>query len=556
MSGTSRGSSESNLLGELSSDVSASETLVASQIDLGRDYALDEDESSQKTPRSGDIASRSVLCEARTEGEENRQSSSTSGLPVTLTSSTSGTTVCTQVETTYEARVRGDPEIENDQDGNTLMYMESEMGGSVPSGGVIRTHRRVESGSWNDALLYGIEEKLEEDTVYHPVEEEISDLFQRQGSTEVDDPVERPITPEPGTGAKRIVYYPGTSLESEEDIVEEFVTSSALGPQDYYPQRLEDIEEEGSSVKNSPKSVLSLELLTSSNGNVVLEKPPRPGSRESLSSLNEFEKLESDVLKEEEELSKKDLSEIEEGHESQVSESDETEIFGEQEEPDVATLDDLLDDDNLNSFSSSSGKHKSSTSRNKTDPMMFFSTTVQSPEDSQCSEEATGFSRSTLHTTDADSSLEFFSRKTTMTTSGDSLEREDELNLMQVSRDSLEELKKSGNGSGSGASMTDSLQRSGIMMDSIEMAKGENNEGGSKGTMKMTESTDSLQEGAVGGIMATSSDSLEGAYGGPGLHSSSSNTSTAADAAVWSSGGGSESTTIMSSQEDLTLENQ
>ena len=45
----------------------------------------------------------------------------TTGLPVTLTSSTSGTTVCTQVETTYEARVRGDPEIADDQEGNIMV---------------------------------------------------------------------------------------------------------------------------------------------------------------------------------------------------------------------------------------------------------------------------------------------------------------------------------------------------------------------------------------------------------------------------------------------------
>jgi hypothetical protein len=290
----------------------------------------------------------------------------------------------------------------------------------------------------------------------------------------------------------------------------------------------------------------------------------------------EFERLESTLVlgDNDDEDVKIDLSEIEEGHESQVSDLDdqETEICGEPEEesssydPDPdnillsseeASEDKMmrifseridLPTDSSETSSSSFSLSKSKTNK-KSDPIAFFTQTIGSQDDG---------------TTDADSSLEFQKNNNSragkisrgMTESGDSLEENPEevgggattpQNLMQVSRDSFEKVLMT--------QSSDSLEKNKIMTDSLE---------GLPSSVKMSESVDSLGGGTTINLpststMNTSTDSLEGgvalAEGGGGLLSSSSSNNTNADAAamMWSSSGGSIST-LVSSQEDLTLE--
>ncbi|CAG7718334.1 unnamed protein product [Allacma fusca] len=673
LSAASADSSES-YLGSLSSDASGSETLVASQIDLGRELLqVDEDEDDDEEIRgattlehshhsevsaevagsaegetSGVPLSRSVHCEALHE-EINR---TVAGLPVTLTSSSSGTTVCTQVETTYEARVRGDPEIADDQEGNILVL--EPLNQSSTTTRPVRTHRRAESQSWNESLLYGIEEKIEDEQtrdIIFPVEDadEISDLFLQHHSEELDDPIERPTTPEPrfspqGDEPKKcIVYYPGSSFDQSKDSLDETedtsitTTDFSVDPFDRSLPRLEDIEEEGS-LKNSPKSVLSLEMgsledrngfSNNGNGNGNGEKG-RPASRESSSSLNEFERLESALLLEyQDKREEPALSEIEEGHESQVSEeSDETEMCG---EPDPYDADEDNDDKMMKIFSEKFEIVEDSPeitevpeyAEEGVDPMIYFSTTVMEPrspeantntDTSQWDDFTQPKSSEIVGTTSADSSLEFRmpDRYTArypaaslsleldsssaahpspgshkgrysdglckMTSSGDSLE--DPQIVMEVSRDSLdlEEIEVDPptvpqpldqhslpSGSVSRNEMFDSLTGSlpgavsQVMTDSLELQTGQPLPCFSRQHI-MEESLDSLTgksreerssgDTGVTAEMITSTDSFEG----QGFISSSA-TSTTADAAMWSSGTGSAAT-LVSSQEDLTLENQ
>lgn len=619
-------SSSESYLGSLSSDASASGTLVASQIDLGVDLLGDDDDEEPShaqvraqvsvegtNEQSGNVATRSIYCEV---GSSQGIPPPGTGLPVTLTSSTSGTTVCTQVETTYEASVKGDPELADDQDGNIMIYESSVVVEPPPR--PVRTHRRSESQSWSESpLRYGIEERIEEeqlkDIVFPSEEEEIQDLF--ESSDDIDDPIQRPITPEPQFSPDEQVrrsYYPGSSFEqSVEGLLDEDVGDKTCEFTMEYerviapPQhRLEDIEEE-SSVKNSPKSVMSLEMSSSlpeleernGNGNGNGEKSGRPGSRESSSSLKEFERLECAVLADTEEVVRRDeptLSEIEEGHESQVSEiSEATELCEEQGSGE-------LEDDILKNLSSQPYETAEDASQMTdiqelaldVDPMMtFFSTTVmelQTPDTTETSQIDDFQQRSELVvTTDADSSLEFrapgkYTTDAKMTSSGDSLDDHTGKNLMEVSRDSLdfENDKKEAVDIPEMVGSADSLSgtrrtapepldqtydfdiksratREPGMSDSLELQPGQT-------FPSMTESADSLNDGrsteerssvagAIGGSMITSSDSLEGQVIDP---SASSTTSTAGDAAMWSSIGGGSASTLVSSQEDLTLENQ
>lgn len=610
-------SSSESYLGSLSSDASASGTLVASQIDLGQELGDDDEDlnlmhanvrTQVSVEGSTDQAgTRSIYCEV---GSSEGLPPPGAGLPVTLTSSTSGTTVCTQVETTYEASVKGDPELADDQDGN-IIDLEPII---EPPPRTIRTHRRSESQSWGDSpLRYGIEERIEEeqlkDIVFPSEEEEMQDLFETT-SDDIDDPIQRPITPEPQFSPDEQpgrMYYPDSSFE-QEGLMEDDTTEKrcefsmeyerVIAPQ----QRLEDIEEE-SSVKNSPKSVMSLEMSSSlpeleeRNGNGNGEKSGRPGSRESSSSLKEFERLECAVLAEE--VVRRDeptLSEIEEGHESQVSEiSEATEMYGDNDSGE-------LNEDkqkNLSSLPYETAEDASVASQMTdiqdlaldVDPMMsFFSTTVmdqQTPDTTETSQLDDFQLRSEqIATTDADSSLEyrapgrFTSADTKMTSSGDSLDDQTGQNIMEVSRDSLDfdndrkEATDIPEMVGSADSLTGSGKRAtppelqdpsklaskeAGMSDSLELQAGQ------AFPQTMTESADSLNEGksgadersslagAVGGIMEASSDSLEGQAIDP---SASSNTSTTGDAAMWSSLGGGSASTLVSSQEDLTLENQ
>jgi hypothetical protein len=330
----------------------------------------------------------------------------------------------------------------------------------------------------------------------------------------------------------------------------------------------------------------------------------------------------------EEEGAKVELSEIEEGHESGISEADEeTEVGGEdstyEENPASSSL--LLDSDakmmaifterielRTDSESSETGPilHPHSKSKGPRDPISFFTTTVsdlRSPDtDTSGLEDFVALRSSDAAvgggsgTTDADSSIEFqrgsdrgkFVREGTtdsarMTSSGDSLDEQQhgssgilgsEGNIMQVSKDSLD-LEETGI---MAQQMTDSLQGrlegasgGGVMVDSLELSSGQQLPGASSsstyasGSKVMSESVDSLTGRSVteettamaagsgsgsGRDMLTSTDSLEGGQGiAEGTLSTSS--STAADAAMWSSTGGSIST-LVSSQEDLTLENQ
>jgi len=338
-----------------------------------------------------------------------------------------------------------------------------------------------------------------------------------------------------------------------------------------------------------------------------------------LFSQIEFERLESAVL-EEAEGSKVELSEIEEGPESGVSEADEeTEVGG----GDDSVCDDssasaaaalLMDSDakmmaiftervdiRTDSESSETGlppqRTPSSSSRSHgvpRDPIAFFTTTVsdlRSPDtDTSALDDLNMRCSSFGGTTDADSSLEYqqqrggrLAREATgdsarLTSSGDSLDdpiqpqMTSSGNLMEVSRDSLD-LEREAAGEKITQQMTDSLQgkledvEGGKgMTDSLELASGQTlpSSGG-----VMSESADSLTGGlrsslsgtvvggsgsAAGGQMLTSTDSLEGGQGMAEANLSTSS-STAADAAMWSSTGGSIST-LVSSQEDLTLENQ
>ncbi|XP_035714744.1 ankyrin-3 isoform X3 [Folsomia candida] len=557
LSAGSGASSSESYLGSLSSDASQSETLVASQISLARDqdrdFLLDDDDNSasvqspppplpprdhprpaepqvtQSPSKASQVGQRSVHCEAGPSGGE-----SGSGYPVTLTSSTSGTTVCTQVETsgTFKCEVKGEATREDDQEGN-IMVLEHHhhrplarrsvsMSDADPSAlePPKKTHRRSESQSWSDSLMYGVEEQIREEVI----EEEISDLFSRGGSFQQrsidDDPIERPITPEPGFSPleRKIGYYPGSSFdielnrqemgedEEEEDEILDYPRS--IDPRESIfdrmvpSSRLEDIEEEGS-LKNSPKSVLSLEMSATSivefdhdkgslegsgsGGTGTSSSNGRPGSRESSSSLNEFERLESAVLDEE---VKVDLSEIEEGHESQVSESDdqETELYEQDSycdnDPDLMSeADDKMMkifseriDIPTDSESSNSNSNKSSSRiPRKSDPIAFFTTTLdpRSPSIEETDTNTSQFDEYHLDprselvggSTDADSSLEFQHQFTKqrisrgMTSSGDSLDepvsastsrgggRDDDAhtpqNLMEISRDSLDLEKES-----------------------------------------------------------------------------------------------------------------
>ena len=304
-------SSSRSYLGNLSSEASGSGTLVASQIDL--DSCMSEGEVEHAGPVTPKPTSRSVQV-----GQESPNLLE-SRLPVTLTSSNSGTTVCTQVETTYESRVQGDAEVD-DQDGNTDIFDESESPVSFnehQGQGLARQRKYLAETGF-----------LSEDSP------EISNLFLTQMSQEsMGDIIPRPVTPEPHQIPSTNLLQFNEASQLEELFNIEYCTTGS-GPYLESPagdtqHKLEDIEEEGS-LKNSPKSVLSLEMSgtsVDSNG----DKVGRPISRESSSSLNEFERLESALLEEYE--AKKDplLSEIEEGHESQVSEeSDETEICGEE----------------------------------------------------------------------------------------------------------------------------------------------------------------------------------------------------------------------------------
>ncbi|CAL8106629.1 unnamed protein product [Orchesella dallaii] len=628
-------SSSESYLGSLSSDASASGTLVASQIDLGVELLEDDDDESDHAQirthvsiegttgeQTGTVTTRSIYCEA---GSSQGIPPPGTGLPVTLTSSTSGTTVCTQVETTYESSVKGDPELADDQDGNIMIYESSLRETVEPPQRMVRTHRRSESQSWGDSpLRYGIEERIEEeqlkDIVFPSEEEEIQDLFET--SDDIEDPIQRPITPEPQFSPDdqpRRIYYPESSFEQTvEGLADEEVEDKRSGGmQDFTmeyerviapQQRLEDIEEE-TSVKNSPKSVMSLEMSSSlpeleernGNGNGNGEKSGRPGSRESSSSLREFERLECAVF--EEEVVRKDepaLSEIEEGHESQVSEiSEATEICGDGEHDSG----ELEFDDKMKNLSSQQYETAEDASQMTDiqdlaldlDPMMsFFSTTVmepQTPDTTETSQLDDFQLRSEMvGTTDADSSLEFrapgkfTSDNTKMTSSGDSLDDQSgSKNLMEVSRDSLdfEQDKREPTDIpemvGSADSLTGARRATQLpfdelsfetdqlrtrakeagMSDSLEMQPGQ------AFPATMTESADSLNDGrstsersaagAAGGLMMTSSDSLEGQAIDP---SASSTTSTGGDAAMWSSIGGGSASTLVSSQEDLTLENQ
>lgn len=624
-------SSSESYLGSLSSDASASGTLVASQIDLGADLLGDDEDEDDamhaqvraqvsvegSTEQQGNVATRSIYCEV---GSSQGIPPPGTGLPVTLTSSTSGTTVCTQVETTYEASVKGDPELADDQDGNLMMFESSMRDTMEPPQRPVRTHRRSESQSWSSEspLRYGIEEKIEEeqlkDIVFPSEEEEIEDLF--EVSDDMDDPIQRPITPEPQFSPDdqpRRIYYPESSFEQsvdslldDDDVGDKGGEFSMEFERVIAPQhRLEDIEEE-SSVKNSPKSVMSLEMSSSlpeleerngsGNGNGNGEKSGRPGSRESSSSLKEFERLECAVF--DEDVVRKDdptLSEIEEGHESQVSEmSEATEIIGEQDSGE-------LDDDKLKNLSSQPYETAEDASQMTDiqdlaldiDPMMtFFSTTVmelQTPDTTETSQiEDFQLRSEVVTTTDADSSLEYkavgkTSADAKMTSSGDSLDDHTGKNLMEVSRDSLDfenERREStdipemicSTDSLTGASARRTAQdppeeqlldletratlKETGMSDSLELQQGQTF------PSTMTESADSLNEGrsgderlssagAVGGVMVNSSDSLEGQ-----TIDRSSTTSTGGDAAMWSSIGGGSASTLVSSQEDLTLENQ
>lgn len=263
--GSGQSGSES-YLGSLSSDASQSETLVASQISLARDrdrdFLLDDDDNSasasatspppplpprdhpksvsgsqtlatQSPSKGSQVEQRSVHCEAGPSGE-------TSGYPVTLTSSTSGTTVCTQVETsrTFEAQVKGEPTREDDQEGNIMVLEHDSLRRPSPqptlrsasmseqefSEPPRKTHRRSESQSWTETLVYGVEEQIRGEEV---VEEEISDLFSKGGSfnqrslslDEDEDPIQRPITPEPGFSPeeRKTGYYPGSSFDIEQN---------------------------------------------------------------------------------------------------------------------------------------------------------------------------------------------------------------------------------------------------------------------------------------------------------------------------------------------------
>jgi hypothetical protein len=329
-------------MGSLSSEASYSETLVPSQIDLGRDLideSLEEEETSPLPPplpprdnipraRSSaaeeaagtsssvlqqsqqspsKVAQRSVHCEAGEGGPGSPGLSS--GYPVTLTSSTSGTTVCTQVETTFESKVLGEPEREDDQEGNIFMQTSS-ASITLSNAGPKKTHRRSESQSWSDSLLYGIEEKLDDEQIAKEIfveDDEITsdDLFEgTEIYKEERDPIERPITPEPGFSPeeRKTGYYPGSSFEQQSSFQQEiddgcgggrdFTTHESIFERMIQPiSRLEDIEEENGSLKNSPKSVQSLEIQMGaggpewgSNGSTNGDKG-RPGSRESTSSL-------------------------------------------------------------------------------------------------------------------------------------------------------------------------------------------------------------------------------------------------------------------------------
>lgn len=326
-----------------------------------------------------------------------------------------------------------------------------------------------------------------------------------------------------------------------------------------------------------------------------------------------------------EEEVKVDLSEIEEGHESQVSESDdqETELYG---EPDsYSETDDkmmrifserieLPTDSESSSNSNSAAKGSKTRIPKKTDPIAFFTTTLEprSPDETETDTNTSQFDdyrldpRSELvgGTTDADSSLEYqhqFSKQhlsrgdTKMTSSGDSLEEpfssrdlHTPQNPMEVSRDSLE-LEKEQNGSSSDhdhkmTTSSDSLQdtqgpaqmsmsqiqmtdsftnvmqtsskSNNAMTDSLEMELPST----SRTCVKMSESSDSLTGGCntstdksttIATVMAVSSTSTDSLEGGPGIAEPAlSSGSTSGDAAMWSSSTGGSVSTLISDSQE------
>jgi hypothetical protein len=281
----------------LSSDETVSETLLRSC------YTPDKQKGSQSESENSDISAGQRKSKSNQIPETGLVAASQS-LPITLTSSMSGTTVCTQVETTYETKVTGEPEFADDQEGNFLLH-------DLASQSVASSKHGNQLSSLSGAMDYQVFKLNNNGNSVTPVRA----LNQSSSSTNLSNPAQldvltqRPVETNHNTESPNSLHLlqphaKPTSMELE-DIEEECTIISARAE-----------------VNHITSSTVSLDP-----DDKFGDKPLRSASRESSNSLREFEHLES-ALSEEVEKEDGPLSEIDEGQESQMTaeSSDWTEI--------------------------------------------------------------------------------------------------------------------------------------------------------------------------------------------------------------------------------------